>query len=308
VNPREDQSPERDDELLDRLIREAGSAGDRDFARPDEAIEAFLLGRATPAQRETLGRSLEASPEFRRELLAMMRDLEAVASRERTTSPGGERQDVPSLAEFMSAHALQLPHSRRIRMVRALSLAAVVSLIAIGSVLWLKRDREPAGPRMVAAAWHLVEQEVDPGLLLSSGVRGGEEVAGQRAFATAQDAALASFRTGLKLEGVRLVPDIGEDTSRQLAEGPARVVVVADQGNEGFVPREARSFSLPAGDASAPTVWWIGLPSRQLFKAPFTADTLIVLWPEGVDSVALLTIGYAVPGGYAAGSPQVARR
>ena len=74
---------EPEDSVLDSLVRASRAREEDDFRMPDDdTIDAYVHGVATEAQRERVLEALSRSASFRRDIVAMARDLEVLGTRE----------------------------------------------------------------------------------------------------------------------------------------------------------------------------------------------------------------------------------
>lgn len=308
MNTENDASYEADDQALNRLILEAASAGSKEFVRPDEtAIEAFLLGRASSAEREQLGRALDASKDFRRELLQMMRDVARLGEASASGGAGNAEQTVISLGEFrraMQANSLR----RRRAMGYALALAAALLLTVGVRLVWQASSRNSPMPSRDLSAWKLEQVDVDPGLLIANLTRHPGTSDTVSSYLSPLDAALAAFRNVLTLGDAGI--ELAEDVSFGLKPGAGRGVVVRYYDKNDLLLGESLLPSTVPDTGRAGHAWLLTLPSRNLYSLSVDRDTVETRADFDMDTLGCLVTVRAAPSGFLSGKahPVLLRR
>lgn len=267
-----------DDSDLNRLIRHAGQGETPGFVRPgDDAIEAYLLGKAGTADRARVLAAMDASESFRLEIAAMARDLETLESMPRS-EPTTAAEEPPDLREFAgaweSSHRMPFLGSQFLKALAALLLLAfgASQLARIGAF-----DSKP-DKAVEARAWNLVTSHVDAGLLMDNRPR-GSGVRRPDSFDTPLEAALDNFRNRLAARAGRfLLRDRHQVSLSEGSPGPELGLVTPNGASAGRLGVE-----LPRGETAispSATLWALALPSRTLYRIDMKGEIQSLVTPE----------------------------
>lgn len=300
-----------EDGMLNELIRACRDKelSDR-FVRPDgDAINAYLMGIVTEEQEKAVKSALAQSKQFRREILNMAPDMDALASSELLAEKEGlGKIPVPDRQEFL----------KRYGELTATAVAEPVSLLVRVKRFWGRlmelRIPQVLAPAVVAAAvllfviiqtgvlgpgrtWSLVQENMEQGLLISNITRAAES---RKAYSTPELAALAKIRFLLKFEGGQF--HLNPVSERPQPSSPARGLLLLLVDSNANIIQEFREH-VPATEAalSEPVMAWaLGLPPRNLYTIKMRSDSMQVKWIESMGSYGCITFTYGDEDGYRA--------
>jgi hypothetical protein len=278
------------DELLNRLIRTSRGSRPAHSVRPDdEAITAYVLGTATPEQVECVQAALAQSGDFRREVLQMIEDVEAL-SVSGAVDTHARVPAAPRYRDFLKRYGKPAPEAmsrrwgwawlRRFASVRVYAPAAVATAVIVGLLVLRSVTLGPGlptGPQF--ARLNMVTEHVENWELRSVGELRSTTEESQEAYSDARSAAVAVMRNYLL---------IGDSTSLALStwkpavgtaeEGTSIVLRMTDESGTtlgdfaGAVPSKR-------GRLAAPDAFFIlALPSQTLRSGTLEADTTVVRW------------------------------
>ena len=299
-----------EDDMLNELIRASREEPVDRFVRPDgNAITAYLMGTATEEQKKAVKSALLQSKKFRREILNMAQDMDALASSELLT----EKEDlqeipVPDRQEFLERYGERI----------ARATAEPVSLWVKVKGFWRRltelRIPQVYAPAVAAAAvlvfviiqtgifapdstWSLVHENMEQGLLVPNVTRATES---QKTYPTPELAALAKIRFLLKFEGGQFYQNPVE--KRPEPPSPSRSILLRLVDSDNNIIQEFReNIPITKASSSEPVMAWaLGLPQRNLYKIRMRSDTMAAKWTEDMGSHGCVTFSYFDEDGYRA--------
>lgn len=279
-----------DEKALNSLIRAARSSPEGQSKRPDDGtIQAYLLGSANEEQKAAVMRCLEQSASFRREMLEMAEDIDALSSSESEFGQPGSEEPVPDFEDFLYQHGEMKRAADKIvdpvKPVRSnvtriwvpvLAAAALIIAVGIPVVKYALQDL-PTVSQVVPAPLH--HENVEPHLLVPNLTRLPGELAETTGFPSSREAALDQCRNMLKFEGGQLEVDtlFSQPVATESEEG-LRLVFVDSAGDT------VESFgvsNVATEEADSLRVWILGMPSRDLYSADLIDRSALVTWlPE----------------------------
>ncbi len=309
-----DRPSDRDSEedaILDQLIRECRDKEPADgFARPDrDMISAYLMGTATEEQVKVVRSALARSEEFRREILEMAQDMDAVADLDLTVYDREAQQiPVPDLQELLRKKPEPIPVpaervsfwtklkkswgrliERRIPQLYAPAFAvAAVLAVVIMKTGWLTPDR----------GWSLVSKNMEQGLLVSNLTR--EAVGPRKDYSTPELAALAEFRFLLKFEAGQFLLDPVKERPEPPSVSRRILLRLVDRNDKMIQEFTEYVPIMKVGAVGRVTAWALGLPARNLYSLEMKSDTLTVRWTENMGFYGCVTFTYREQEGYRA--------
>jgi len=243
---------------LDALVREAR---DPDGERPsDEAIAAYLEGRATDEQSAEVQEALARSRGFREELVHLGELADPSARRAfdevRVPKPRAERRPAP----------IPLPRTRSVRTwgwlgAGALAAAAAIAVSLTGGPTELRDPRWLPGPRVVAEQF-----EASP----LRGSPGSETVP-----ATPDEAAVLAFLKVVSFDGSAFTTHPAEDAPDP---GWGRRMEIGFRDGQG--EERARYVTAVPEEATDVALVLLDLPSLQTRRLPLLDDAVRVPLPD----------------------------
>jgi hypothetical protein len=300
------------DEILNNLIRWSREGEEIGFERPgDDAIIAYLLGAATPREEKAVREALISSAAFRREILRMAQDMDALAHPDTLESKKKAVPTVtPGLAEFLRAKGESGPglqpagsfwdKLRTRRLFQAYIPAIATTIILVSIIVWTASLSEWAGGRPQPAHPALETGGVEVDLLISKVTRDAAETMKERAYSTPREAALAELRLLVEHKEGRF--HLRPPETRPQPVKPFRSVslVLVDE-----LRNEVGRFNvdIPSTGTIAPhgvQAWILTFPSRDLRTVDIPSDTTFLEWPSAMESRGCITLTYPYGDGYRA--------
>lgn len=315
-------NPLDEDAFLNKLIRASREPGEAKFIRPDEeAIAAYLMGTATPAQESAVKAALMSSAEFRREILGMAEDIDALSSASaQEIEKQAEMIRPPSYREFLAKRGqgvqsggasdtlwTRLTRWRIPQLYAPLAVAAVIVVLIVVQTGVFTVARKPAEPQVPPsevvtpastqvtelAQWLLMDQDIDQGLLISNVTRGATISAAQAAYGTAQEAAMAVFRSVVTYDNGVFRPDpAAKITPPASPYRTASLILAAGAGGEIRYISAAVPIGRSEDTGLRPEAWVLTLPARDLYKIEMQDDTTMVQWTPAMGDTACITFIY----------------
>jgi len=303
--------PLDDNEVLDRIIRNLRHR-DEDFVRPDPSIiSAYLMGTATDEDKKTMQAALASSAAFRREILQMAEDMDALAAADLAVDKKKDaRIEVPSRAEFLARYGecagignrreSLWAKLKRFRIIQvyvpaAATVAAVVLILAQTGVF-----RPERAPVLTLAEWSMEAEQVDPGLLIATTPRAATSHDTPEVYSSPEDATFAEFRQMLAFK------DGGfsfKQREQPLAPSPpfsSRFLRIVDDSDSLI---RALEFQVPMKQGRLPTslqAWALALDTMSLHALNVRSDTTTVTWPDEMGRRIAVTVTYTHNGDYQA--------
>jgi hypothetical protein len=318
-----------EDIVLNRLILMSRRSRKDKFVRPDEgAITAYLMGAATAAQEGVVKEALMRSAEFRREILGMAEDIDALSGDQ---VPGVQKKAQmirpPSYKEFLAGRGETTKRGRGgvtlwARLVRwripqlyvpvAVTAGVIVLMIIKTGVFPIgRRPAELPAPGVAVspestqvielAQATLVEPAVDPGFLISNVTRGAAIRAAGKVYDTPNEAAMAAFMSMLTYDydngRFNAVPPVAKPASEGRSR-PTYLILVNEVGRE--IQRVEAGIPIvgPEGTAQRPEAWVLTLPARDLYRIEMQIDSTKVIWTPEMGDTACIALVTRVDGGY----------
>lgn len=276
-------------DLLNKAIRASANREAPGFVRPTEdAITAYLMGTASSAERETVQEAMETSAAFRREMIDLVRDLQALPH----SSPVRQRIRNALWAKIVEFWSVPLSTPGY----RIASAMAVVAAVAIS--LW----------KLTAPTANLLEMatiatNVPAANLVSMDTRsvGEGEVTGP--FSVEDSAALSEIRRFFGLDSdflleVREAPSPGRDSG-----------VSVDVGLVGIDGEVVARFSITTPSLDNHSSLWLAGMSKErqvnLYKVSQIQPEIRMRWlPDDGDSGVACVVN-RTSAGFVAGRGQV---
>jgi hypothetical protein len=300
-----------EDNLLNRLIKSIRGAGVAGFTRPDDdAITAYLMGTAAESQARAVMEALQESAAFRREILAMAEDMDALAS---TDVVHGKKEiagpECPGLHEFLKGRDRGVPGPPRSEMtwgrffwwraLRSFAPAAAVASILVLIITWIASFTPEAIYRAEPAVLSLASEQVERSLLISNVTREAAAAA-VGGYPSSREAALAEFRFLLEYEGGTFHPKPLRYRTEPTGAYRWATILLLDSADS--VRSELRA-PIPISGTRAPyrlEAWFLGLPGRDLFVANIVSDSTLIRWDEKMGFEGVATFTYPSEDGYLA--------
>ncbi len=328
---RDDELTPAEEQLLDNWIRRSRPSDGAGFERPDEeSIIRYLDGTASDFQLRRMRRAIEASPDFRRELLKMAQEFDQLSGAQAPLRTEESQLATPALetikSRLRSAKGDASATTSRPENLRKVSLrerlfgrsaqalipwavAATMTIVVIGQNVF--RGSQPL--RLLPLTELSPEGQIEKSLFVRMNTRSTSQQDASPArfqvYPTAREAAerrlteLIEFRIS---DGQYVVhPAQIVDTSQRSSRNVQLTIV----GNSQNTLAET-AVGLPEiadSSKSSAELWMIGLPSHVLARSQLPFDTLGIVWPNASDSLAGVVVTYPTDSGYAAISGQMIR-
>jgi hypothetical protein len=286
------------DVILNKLIRASRKKEPlKEFVRPDpDAIVAYLMGTATQKQEKAITSALLQSESFRREMLEIAQDMDAVAELDLASYEEEAREiSVPDLREYLEEHVGRPDVDQRetfwesfqrfwaaltkLRIPQLYAPAAVAATLFTLVVIHL----------VTLTPWSLVRKDMEPGFLVSNLTRTAES---EKYYLEPEQAALGKLRFLLEFKD-------GQFQLRQVKKRPppalrSRIVVLLlIDSNDNLIQEFQANVPLTEPSSSEPVVAWaIGLPSRNLYNLKMKSDSVEVKWTQDMGSYGCVTFTY----------------
>ena len=296
-----------EDAVLNQLIRASRETESADgFVRPaEEAISAYLLGTATEEQRKAVRSALARSKQFRREILNMARDMEALADLDLTVYeqeagqipvPEGivveptpvsswtrAKESWKGLKDFWAKlWELKIPQ------VYAPAVVVVALVIRFGIF-------PPGGVEPMLGQWALSSEHLVHERLIWNGAKRGVE--SEKHYPDPEEAALAKIRFLLEYKDGQFHLRAPEEKLEPPSRSKSVVLRVLDSQNRLI---EEFQVEVPIIDAEPVTAWALGLPARNLYRLNVKSDIMEVMWTEDMGPYGCVTLTYRALEGYQA--------
>lgn len=303
-------SPE--DDFLNRLIRDSRRSEDADFRRPDgQAIAAYLMGTATPAQEKEVRDALLQSAVFRREILDMSEDMEALAHAETLKTKGeGLTLMAPSRSEFLRTYGEETPRGQKARpllsrlivgtpVVNFIAYAAVASALIL-VVTWVSLIQPIGTPVPRVASLTLETAGVEVAKLISNKTRSMVEAEGPKIYESAEEAALGEFRFLLEDRNGRLHTRSPARPREPTGPHAISTVILLDSADKVIGEFQAPIPLSGTRSPNRPQAWFLALRSRNTYMTGLSADTTYIRWPDDMEPEGVGTFTYGYEDGYMA--------
>ena len=290
-------TPDESASRLQRLIRMLEEQSEDGAAPPpEEALEAFLAGKATAAQQVQILETLENSRGYRREVAEIAADLEKLLSSRDMPADESESSELP---EVIQKKIAELPSGKLHRLGGPASFLAATALIIVTVIMLV-----PSGP-----AFRLQAESIERNLLISLNTR-SPGIANPKVYGTRQDAALAAFRHALVYVNAEFVPG-GLESERARPIGDNLWAIEIHYPYTGTTM--TYNVDLPAagegGRVSDPgkhvECFALTLPGRDLFTLAPASSSTSTDWKAGPAEYLCVTLVYPVEGGYSASPARV---
>ena len=299
---------DRTDELLDRLIRAAALRTPQDFTwPPDETILAYIQGRATEPQRETIQRAAARSSEFRRFLVDTTAQLSAAMSEDAIETFDAVR--IPSHLNRTDDAGGRLSLGRLRKWFEQIRRPLVLVPVLTGAaavVVMLSYD--PIGLFTPRSSTFAQYAELDRSLFVRLSVRGGTAADSTPVAApSAYEAALSTLRASIVFDigtgtytlkaGTLTVPSTASSRTWTLR-------IVDETGSEiGRISSPAAQDDQRAD--SVAEAWVLVPPSLILWHLTVPNDSLDIKWPLERPARGCATFTHKTDSGYIAAPAQI---
>ena len=291
-DPEEHTNPADESEArIDRLVRLLGDSAELDAPRlSDEAIVAFLSGRASADQEVEILRRLETSRILRHELAEVAADLDLL----RDIKPGSiESESEKELSLSVLRQIEKLPTGKLFRVRGVATFLAVAALVLITVLV-----STPSGPEFT-----LVAEAIERSELISFKTRGSQP-AGCRMFESDSEAALFGIKNALEYQNARFVPSKQESTIVPLAESiPWNLKISYPYTNTTYL-FSARILERTYEDRTE-SYFVLTLPARNLYRLPAKSTDMAVDWSLGPTELICVVLVHLTNEGYCAAQTEV---
>ncbi|UCF06876.1 MAG: hypothetical protein JSV33_07600, partial [bacterium] len=283
--------------------RAGGEELESDFESPAVvAIVAYLLGSASDEQERVVRAALLRSSDFRKEILELAQDVEAISTSKLPEKKRGGEGVSPDFREFIQTYGELVGYRNdegskwtRIRGLRILQSAAAVA-VAAAAILLLILIPPFSNVHQVS----MVIRDVDIDALKAQAVR---RVTPTMVHETAQSAALIMIGTriaALELEQEEF--ELERYVEQVKDEERYRRISLSFVDQYGEIMNDFKAY-VPKynGRVAGPiNLYLLTIPSRTLYTVSVSDDSVAVMWKEGMESRGFYTITYTVAGGYSA--------
>ncbi len=281
--------PDGEEKRLDRLAGRV-LATESPFVRPtDEAILAYLRGKASADERDAVQKAVLAAEDFRRELIELAADLERLDDAARARFDALPEPEVPDrYAAVVSTPASAAPGraATRARLRLAWTMAAA-ALVVIAVLLFGRPTHETTA----TAPWERHELGLTPDLFMPVTLRGAEEDEGP--YASEAEAALTSFVARIQWEQGAFFAT-GDVGARGLETAGPALVQLVDQRDRVVL----RYQPAAEGPCAQMRVWLLALPDLALFSISLPGCSSRIKLPPAHTTELCVAMTYTVPGGY----------
>ena len=294
------------DFILNKLIRASRKKEPlKEFVRPDpDAIAAYLMGTATQEQEEAIMSALLQSESFRREILEIAQDMDAVAELDLASyeKEAGEIS-VPDLRKYLEEDVGKADADQReafwerfqrfwaalakLRIPQVYAPAAVAATLLALVVIHL----------VTLTPWSLVRKDMEPGFLVSNVTRTAES---EKYYSEPEEAALGKLRFLLEFTNGQFQLEPVDKRPPPLPYSKSVVLQLIDSDDnlmqefQANVPRTEASSSEPV------LAWAVGLPAMNLYSLEMKSGSMRVKWTEELGNHGCVTFTYRHEEGYRA--------
>lgn len=305
----------KEDEVLNRLIRASRDVGETDFVWPgDEAVTAYVLGTATPEQKERVQVVLSQSEAFRREMLQIMEDVAALSTPSVVSTMGSAAVVAPRFREFLETYGepVHKPGAatsvwawiKRLASARVYVPAAVVSAAAVVILILQNVLYGPITPVAPMVAQLTVARERVPiEELRSTGPLRSVSAESRYSYSVPESAAVAVMRDSLlAADGETGELHLTHWKPRQRMERPHRTVVLRVTDETGRALAEfAGDIPLTSKqDVAGHAVFILTLPDQTLRGGSLESDTTVVEWNMAWGTSGCIAYAYPCRNGFCA--------
>jgi len=283
---------EKEDRLLDILIRHSEKKANDNFKRPDEnTITAYLQGYADQIQRDEIHQAMNESPQFRREILDLASLLDEIDTNEIIKEAREiDAAQIPKRKVFLKNGGHDIFGKSFWEKIKILiSWKVYVPVAATVLILFLFYMFYQQTPHI-----KLVSESVEKERLISLNLRQTERAILSEAYSHDQDAALAGFSEILTLENIDF--EINPDYHNPPSPDSGYKVHLRFMG-EGDIIFEEIQTTIKYIDGNAPEkikAWILTLPSLQLWNVEINKPKMTIPWNEEYGKEACVTFTYEV--------------
>jgi hypothetical protein len=315
-------------EFLNEIVRMGRNENRDDFTRPSRmAIEAYLTGRATSAQKQEVTAALLNSAHFRREILELAGDVASLSDRNLAREfETADVSDVPDLGAFLNQfdhgtdsgiaardrktsllHRIGLlfrsdrgpsPAFRPSRFRYAMVGLGLLSTFIIFYVGNFSDDFEKINTRLALVEWDRVSK-MDAGLFVENITRATDAPPPEEVYFTShRDAAEAEFVRLINSEtGEYLLDTTGMKTESTEVSHSVALYLIGKSGHA--IGKFSADFPLPVEDGSSGIkAWVLALPSRILYSRAISSASNVSVWAPANDSIGCVIFTHEFKGNY----------